>query len=124
MSMFNYAGAAQATSLLAPVSAANTAAATTGTGVDLIDYNAPLIITQHKGIGTGTLDGKIQDCDTVGGTYADVAGAVFTQSTTTADVKMLALNPKSCRRYVKYVGTIVTGPQIVGVSIAGVKKSV
>ena len=124
MSMFNYAGGATAGTLLAAVSAANTAAATTSTGVDLKDYDTPLIITQNHGLGTGTLDGKIQDCDTVGGTYADVPGAVFAQSTTTADTQILALNPKSCRRFIKYVGTIVTGPHVVAVSIAGIKKSV
>ncbi len=34
------------------------------------------------------------------------------------------INPKSVRRYIKYVGTIVTGPQIVGVSLQGVKKTI
>jgi len=56
--------------------------------------------------------------------WADVSGAVFSQSTTTADVKVLSLNPKSVRRYIRYVGTIVTGPQNVAVALVGVKKTV
>ena len=122
MSRFNYADGATVVNLLAPVSAANTAAAT-GTGVDLQDYEGKVIITQHHGIGTGTLDGKIQD-SADNASFADVSGATFTQETTTAGIQKLALNPKEIRRYIKYVGTVVTGPQIVGVSMAGMKKTV
>lgn len=122
MSQFTFAGNASVVNLLTPASAANTAAAT-GSGVDLIDYDGPVIVTQHKGAGTGTLDGKIQDsADNV--TFNDVAGLVFTQETTGAGIQKLVVNPKSVRRYIKYVGTIVTGPQIVGVSLQGVKKTI
>ncbi len=123
MSLFNFASGATVAHLLAPASAANTAAAT-GAAVDLIDYDAPVAIVQSHGVGTGTLDGKIQDSADGSTDWTDVSGATFTQSTTTADVKILKLNPKSVRRYIRYVGTIVTGPQIVGVALVGVKKSV
>jgi len=56
--------------------------------------------------------------------FADVTGAAFTQSTTTADIKSIALQSKQVRRYIRYLGTVVTGPQVVGVSMTGVKKSV
>jgi cellobiose-specific phosphotransferase system component IIB len=123
MSMFNFASGATAAHLLAAVSAANTAAAT-GSAVDLIDYDTPVAIVQSHGASTGTLDGKIQDSADGSTGWADVTGATFTQSTTTADVQVLALNPKSVKRYVRYVGTVVTGPQVVGVALVGVKKSV
>lgn len=122
MSQFNFPGNATCTSLLASVSAANTAAAT-GTGVDLLDYEGPILITQNHGLGTGTLDGKIQD-SADNSSFSDVSGAVFTQSTTTADCKCIVVQSKQVRRYIKYVGTVVTGPQIVGVSMVGVKKTV
>lgn len=122
MSQFNFAGNATVVNLLSPVSAANTAAATS-TGIDLIDYDSPVVVTQHKGLGTGTLDGKIQDSDN-NSSFADVSGLAFTQETTAVGVQKLVVNPKSVRRYIRYLGTIVTGPQIVGVSVAGVKKSV
>lgn len=122
MSQFNFAGNATVVNLLTPASAANTAAAT-GSGVDLIDYDGRVIVTQHKGAGTGTLDGKVQDsADNV--TFNDVSGLAFTQETTGAGIQKLVVNPKSVRRYIKYVGTIVTGPQIVGVSLQGVKKTI
>ena len=102
--------------------AASNAASFNGTGVDLQDYNSPVLIVQNHGVSTGTLDGKIQD-SADNSSFADVSGAVFTQSTTTADVKMLTITPGQVRRYVRYVGTIVTGPQVVSVTLSGVKKT-
>lgn len=122
MSQFNFPGNSTTAVLLAAASCANTAAAT-GTGVDLQDFEGPVVIIQNHGTGTGTLDGKIQD-SADNSSFADVAGATFAQSTTTADVKTLVLQSKQVRRYIKYVGTVVTGPQVVGVTMTGVKKSV
>ncbi len=121
MSQFNFAGGATCLSLSASASQASTV---TGSAVDLIDYDGPVSIIQNHGTGTGTLDGKIQDSADGSTGWGDVSGAVFTQSTTTADVKCIALNPKSVKRYIRYVGTIVTGPQNVAVSLVGIKKSV
>lgn len=122
MSQFNFPGNATTVVLLAAASCANTAAAT-GTGVDLQDYEGPVLITQNHGVSTGTLDGKIQD-SADNSSFADVAGLTFAQSTTTADVQKLVVQSKQVRRYIKYVGTVVTGPQVVGVTMSGVKKSV
>ena len=108
--------------LLAAASCANTAAAT-GTGVDLRDYEGPVVIIQNHGTSTGTLDGKIQD-SADNSSFADVTGAVFTQETTGAGIQSLVLQSKQVRRYIKYVGTVGTGPQVVGVSMVGVKKTV
>lgn len=122
MSQFTFPGNSTTTVLLAAASCADTAAAT-GTGVDLKDYEGPVVIVQNHGTSTGTLDGKIQD-SADNSSFADVTGAVFTQETTTAGVKSLVLQSKQVRRYIKYVGTVVTGPQVVGVTMTGVKKSV
>jgi len=122
MSQFNFPGNSTTVALLAAASCANTAAAT-GTGVDLVDYEGPVVIVQNHGVSTGTLDGKIQD-SADNSSFADVTGAAFTQSTTTADIKSIALQSKQVRRYIRYLGTVVTGPQVVGVSMTGVKKSV
>ena len=122
MSQQNFASNATVVSILAAGSKANTAAATSS-GVDLIDYDTPIVITQDHGVSTGTLDGKIQD-SADNSSFADVSGLTFAQSTTTADIQKLVVNPKSVRRYIRYVGTVGTGPQVVGVSFAGVKKTV
>ena len=122
MSQFSFPGNATVVNILSPVSAANTAAATSS-GVDLLDYEGPIVITQHHGLATGTLDGKIQD-SADNATFADVSGLTFTQETTTANVQKLVVQSKQVRRYIKYVGTIVTGPALVSVSMVGVKKIV
>lgn len=122
MSQFTFPGNATTAVLLAAASCANTAAAT-GSGVDLLDYEGPLVVVQNHGVSTGTLDGKIQD-SADNSSWADVAGLTFAQSTTTADVKSLVVQSKQVRRYIRYVGTVGTGPQVVGVTMTGVKKSV
>ncbi len=119
----NFAGNSTTVAILAPVSCADTAAATTA-GISLTDYEGGVIIIQNKGLGTGTLVGKIQDSADNATDWVDVAGAAFTSSGTGAGIKALALQSKQVRQYIRYVGTIVTGPQIVGVSMTGVKKSV
>lgn len=122
MSQFNFPGNSTVVSLLTAVSAADTAAAT-GSGVDLQDYEGPVVITQNHGVSTGTLDGKIQDSAN-NSSFADVSGLAFTQETTTAGIQKLVVQSKQVRRYIKYVGTVGTGPQVVSVSMVGVKKSV
>lgn len=124
MSQFNFASGSTAVSLLTSASCANTAAAT-GTGVDLLEYDTPVAIIQNHGVSTGTLDGKIQD-SADNSSFADISvsgvTSTFTQETTTAGIQVLMLNPKSVRRYIRYLGTVGTGPQVVGVSMVGIKK--
>jgi len=119
MSQFNFAPGATAMTLSASASQASTV---TGAAVNLSGYDTPIVIVQSHGTGTGTLDGKIQDSADGSTGWADVTGATFSQSTTTADVKILSLYPKSTKGYIRYVGTIVTGPQNVAVVAAGIKK--
>lgn len=123
MSLFNFAGGSTGVNVLAAVSAANTAAATSS-AVDLIDYEGPVLVVQNHGTGTGTLDGKIQDSADGSTDWQDVSGLTFTQVTTTANTQKIAFNAKSVRRYVRYVGTIVTGPHLIGVTLVGHKKLV
>ncbi len=123
MSQFTFPGNATTVSLLAAVSAANTAAAT-GTGVDLLDYEGPIVITQNHGVSTGTLAGKIQD-SADNSAFADIVPAVsFAGETTTVGVQQVVVQSKQVRRYIRYLGTVGTGPQVVAVTMTGVKKSV
>lgn len=123
MSQFNFSGGSTAVNVLAAVSAANTAAATSS-AVDLLGYEGPVLVIQNHGTGTGTLDGKLQDSGDGSTDWQDVTGATFTQVTTTANTQKLALSPRGVRRYVRYVGTIVTGPHLIGVTLVGMGKSV
>jgi len=99
----------------------------TSTSFDTQGYEGAIAFLQSVGTVSGTtptLDGKIQDCDTSGGTYADVTGATFAQVTATGSIKKTAIDVKKLRRFVKYVGTIAgTTPSfVIAVVVAGVKK--
>jgi hypothetical protein len=122
MSQFNFPQASTVMHLLAAVSAADTAAAT-GAAVDILAYEGPIAIIQSHGVSTGTLDGKIQDSADGSTDWQDVAGATFAQATTTAGVERISVQKKACRRYIRYLGTVATGPQVVAVTAVGVKKT-
>lgn len=117
-----FPGNATTTQLLAAQSCAATANATSA-ALNLIEYEGPLLITENHGAGTGTLDGKIQDSADGSTGWADT-GFVFTQKGAGAAVESMNLQSKQVRQYIRYVGTIVTGPHLLGVTVAGVKKSV
>lgn len=124
----NQGQACSLVNLLTVGSKANTAAAT-GTGVDISGYEGDLMVTQLVGAITGTLDGKLQACSDAGGTGAeDIAGAVFAQVTTANDdpnVQKITVPAGSLvagKPFLRYVGTIGTGPSLVGVSLHATPK--
>lgn len=120
MSIFNFPSAATVETLVAAQSAASTV---TSAGIDLLPYDGPILVIQNGGAGTGTLDGKLQDsADNV--TFADVSGLTFPQKGTAAATQSLAVQTRTLRRYVRYVGTIVTGPHLLSVELAGFRKIV
>jgi hypothetical protein len=74
------ASAATSTSLLDAVSAANTAAATSGSGkwLDVRPYDGEIMVTLNLGAVTGTIAGKLQSATDANGTgAADISGATF-----------------------------------------------
>lgn len=111
--------------LLASVSAANTAAAT-GAVTDIAAYEGHLVIVQNVGVVTGgSITGKIQTGDDAGGSdMADVTGATFTAVTTSNDplTEKITVECNKLKKYIRYVGTIVTGPAVVGVALVGKPK--
>ncbi|MEY2652975.1 MAG: hypothetical protein RLZZ524_2 [Pseudomonadota bacterium] len=125
--MFSQAIAADAVQLLAPISCADTAAATTPC-VDVSSYEGNIVVLQHVGVVTaGTIVGKIQTGDASNGSdAADITGAAFASVGTATDVAIakLVINGNACKKYIRYVGTITTGPAIVGVSILATPKYV
>ena len=113
--------------LLTAGSKADTAAAT-GTGIDISEYEGYMVVTQNVGaVAAGTIVGKLQSCSAADGTdAADITGAVFTSCGTTTDetCESVVIKVDGLQKYLRYVGTIVTGAAIVGVSAVGVKKYV
>lgn len=125
--LFNQASASTTTSLLDPVSAAATVNATSGAGkwLDVRVYDGEILVTQLLGAITGTIVGKLQSASDANGTgAADIAGATFPVNTTNQSSKVV-VDPKTVvGGFLGYVGTIVTGPSLVGVTAAGKKKIV
>jgi hypothetical protein len=121
------ASAATATSLLAPINAAATANATSGSGkwLDVRPYDGEILVTQVIGVTTGTITGKLQSAtDNAGTGAADITGATFTAGTAAGDQAIVVDPKKVVGGFLGYVGTIVTGPVQVCVSAAGKKKIV
>lgn len=113
--------------VLAPANAANTAAATS-TGVDISEYEGTITVTQNVGIVTGgTITGKLvtSDASDLSGAV-DVTGGGFTAVSTATDpaIQSVHVQCSSLKKYIGYIGTIVTGPAYVGVSMFGSKSTV
>ena len=114
MSIGNAAMADTATIVINPAEAANTAAATSG-WLDVRNVKGSILFIQSSGAITGTLTGKIQGAtDSEGTGAADISGATFT-AVSAADKVHKCVVMSGAAPYMRYVGTIVTGPVIVGV---------
>jgi hypothetical protein len=113
--------------LIALMPAGQKSADTTGTGVDVSGLEGKAIaildITNVSGT-TPTADVKLQESDTSGGTYTDVAGGAFTQVTTVAGVQKLQVNIDVTKKFVRaFLDVGGTSPVYgVGVLLVGRKK--
>jgi len=123
--MLNNEGqAASAVKMVNTVSAANTAAATSGY-IDARDYEGDIVILQYIGAVTGSITGKIQDATDNSGTgVADLAGATFTAVSSANDLQKITIPAGSHRGWIRYVGTIVTGPALTAVCLLARPKIV
>jgi hypothetical protein len=108
--------------LLAAGSKAATANAT-GSAVDVSAYDGPMIVVQNIGAITGTCAGKIQDSADGSTDWQDVTGAAFT-SASAAGQQSMTIDPDGTRKYIRYIGTIGTGPCVMAVVAIGKKKYV
>ena len=81
-----------------------------GTAVDALGYNS-LAAALEVGTVSGTsptLDVKLQESDTSGGTYTDISGAAFTQVTASNNSQILRVEGlgTSRKRFIRAVATI------------------
>jgi hypothetical protein len=119
----NAAHASTAIELLAAGSKAATANAT-GSWVAVSEYEEKMVIVQDVGAVTGSIAGKLQHADDNSGTnLEDVTGAAFT-SATAAGIQKIVVNTNGLKPYVRYIGTIVTGPAVCSVTALAVPKVV
>lgn len=125
--LLSQASAATSTSLLRSVSAANTAAATSGSAMwlDVRPYDGEIMVTLDLGAVTGTIAGKLQSATDANGTgAADITGATFGTTTANTTTKIV-IDPKAVPGgFLGFVGTIVTGPSLLSVVASGKKKIV
>jgi hypothetical protein len=117
----NQGQAAERVTMVAAVSATNTAAATSA-WIDVRKYEGDLVIVSSVGILTGSLTPTIEDATDGSGTGAagvtPTEGA-FTAVTTSNDplAEKRTIPAGSVRGWIRYVGTIVTGPAPVAVEL-------
>jgi len=114
----NQGQAAKAVKLLDPVSAANTAAATSG-WVDVREAEGDIVFTNQCGALTGSLTWTIEDATDGSGTGA--AGIAPNEGAYVAgaanQIQKRTVNASAVRGWVRCVGTIVTGPVLVAANI-------
>lgn len=112
--------------------AAVTTSAASSTYVDLQGYQGKVKIARAIGAVTGTtptLDTKVQDCDTSGGTYADLSTAVAFAQAVAANantVDAIVVDTRACRRFLKlYHTTTGTTPSFtISAVVVGQKQTI
>lgn len=111
--------------ILSPADHANTAAATSG-WVDVRSYEGELAFIQQTGVVTaGTIAGLIQHADDNSGTNAETLVSFTSVGTSTdLDVQKQTAPARATRGFVKYIGTIGTGPAIAGVTMLAKRATV
>lgn len=110
--------------MLDPVSAANTAAATSG-WIDCRAYEGDLTIEAAIGAMTGSITWTLEDATDSSGTGG--AGITPVEGAFTAGAANLTqkrtIGAQQHRGWMRIVGTIVTGPSLVQASISGQLKN-
>jgi len=103
--------------LLAPISAAATANATGG-WVNVKHIQGEMAIICQVGVITGTLDVTIRTASTSGGAGDSLltTDSDMTQFTATG-IQKITISRNSTLGYIKFVGTIVTGPALVSACV-------
>jgi hypothetical protein len=114
----NQGQAASIVQMIIAASCANTAAATSA-WIDVRAYEGDLVIVINPGAITGSLTPSIEDATDGSGTGA--AAIAANEGAYTAHVANTARKytiPASfARGWIRYVGTIVTGPSLLGVQL-------
>ena len=124
--MFVEAQAAVIAKLLDPVSAANTAAATSG-WVDVRGFEGDVEVIAQVGALTGSITWTLEDATDGAGSGGAAATALLNEGAFTAgaanQTQRRTVKAKSTRGFIRLVGTIVTGPALVAASYQGRPKN-
>lgn len=123
--MSNYPSASVST-VASLSNAASQAATVTGAALNItaLDWDGQIEVTQNVGAVTGSITGKLQESADGSTGWADITGATFTAVSAANNTQRITLVAGSTLGYIRYVGTIVTGPAVVAVTAGGVPKNV
>jgi hypothetical protein len=112
------------TSAQALANAASQASTVTGAALNIaaMDWEGLFEVTQNVGAITGSITGKIQDSADGSTGWADVTDATFAAVSAANNTQRLVIDAKATRGFIRYVGTIVTGPALVSVTASGAPK--
>jgi hypothetical protein len=115
--------------VLNSVSAANTAAATSG-WIAVAEYEGHIGVLINTGIITGTITYTFQTATDGSGTGAAAIvplGGALTALTTSNDdgtPYIAFFDPRKLTGYIQVIGTVVTGPALISYTVIGRKKTV
>jgi len=77
-----------------------------GTGIDVLGYNAVVVLNSGTNVATGTVDVKIQESDD-DSTYTDWTGGAFTQVTTANDNAIQEKAYTGTKQYIRTVAQVL-----------------
>jgi hypothetical protein len=120
----NEGSASTAVIVLNPVSAANTAAATSG-WIDVRNFEGEIVIIQQVGAVTGSITTTVEDATNGSGAgAAALSGVAFAAVSSANNIQRITIPAGRARGWIRTVGTIVTGPALVSHSILARNKYV
>ena len=93
------------------------ATVTTG-GVDMSKFERVMFVVMVGAVTTGTVDAKLQESATSGGTYTDIAGASITQITTSNKIATLEIKTTQLsagKQFVRLSLTVGTAATLIAV---------
>ena len=74
-----------------------------GTSIEVLGHTSVVYLTPINNGAGGTVDVKIQECDTLGGTYTDWAIGAFTQVTESNDTVIQEISYTGAKKYIRTV---------------------
>jgi uncharacterized phiE125 gp8 family phage protein len=88
-----------------------------GTPIDVLGHTTVVYLTPVNNGSGGTVDAKIQECDTLTGTYTDWATGAFTQVTESNDTTIQEISYTGTKKYIRTVAKVLVAACEFGTSI-------
>ena len=88
-----------------------------GTAIDVLGHTTVVYLTPVNNGTGGTVDVKIQECDTIAGTYTDWATGAFTQVTEANDTTIQEISYTGSKAYIRTVAKVLVAACEFGTSI-------